>query len=268
MGKRWVVIAMVAAMGCANDPIYLPSPTTMMADGGSGATGTANSSLVLSIKNETASDAATRMALATKLGVMVPYVKVGDIDIEVEYTVHNLDKMDGQFKVDLNGANEWWVYDPTAIILDPGDNEAPPTPPLAGDIPTDIPAMGSVDGVFREDQLLEASVDCDSVTRGHVNPFAATLKINKNDTSFQPLTAYVPPAMIGGTPPMQNPDGPLVPRAAFAELIRIDLVFKPDRPMTLDYTVRIRDHRGIVDIKGVDSPMAEVVQFAPVVYAP
>jgi hypothetical protein len=270
MCKRWIVIALVSAVGCANDPLYLPSPTSMEAgvDDGTGTLSEANSSLVLSIKPETASDMATRDALATKLGVMVPYVKVGDIDIEVEYTIHNLDTMPGQVKVDLNGANEWFVYDPTAIVLNPGDDEAPPTPPLAGDIPVDVPAMGSIDGVFREDQLLEASIDTDSVTRGHVNPFAATLKINKNDPSFQPLTAYVPPALVGGTPPAQDPMGPIVPRAAFAELIRIDLVFKPDHHMTMDYTVRIRDHRGIVDTKGVNSPMAEVVQFDPVVYAP
>jgi hypothetical protein len=270
----WVVsFGWVAVAACANDPLYLDSPTTLEAgvDDGTG-TGTltaqANGSLMLSIKPETASDASTRMALAAKLGIDVPYVKVGDIDIEVEYTIKNLDTKPGQARVDLNGANEYFVYDPTLIVLNPGDDEAPPTPPLSGDIPVDVPAMGQIDGVFREDQLLEASIDCDQVTRGHVNPFAATLKINKNDPSFQPLTAYVPPAMVGAAPPMQDPDGPIVPRSAFAELIRIDIVFKPDRHMTMDYTVRVRDHRGIVDLHGTHSPMAEVVQFAPATYAP
>lgn len=265
-----LVACVVGFAACANDPLYLQSPTTMEAgtDNGSGGLTQANSSLMLSIKPETSTDAATRMALANQLGVMVPYVKVGDIDIEVEFTIHNLDTMPGQAKVDLNGANEFFVYDPTMIVLDPGDDEAPPTPPLAGDIPIDVPPGGSVDGVFREDQLLEASIDCDQVTRGHVNPFAAVLKINKNDTSFQPLSNYIPPAMVGAMPPMQTPVGPPVPRAAFAEIIRVDLVFKPDTHMTLDYTVRVRDHRGIVDLKGVDSPMAEVVQFMPAAYAP
>jgi hypothetical protein len=261
----------MSVVGCANDPLYLDSPTQLEAgqdDGMGGVVGQDQGSLVLSIKNETASDAATRNALMTKLGVMVPYVKVGDIDIEVEYTIKNLDNKAGTAKVDLNGANEWFVYDPSVIVLNPGDDEAPPTPPLSGDIPVDVPAMGEIDGVFREDQLLEASIDCDSVTRGHVNPFAATLKINKNDPSFQPLSNYIPPAVVGQMPPMQTPMGPLVPRAAFAELIRVDLVFKPDTHMTMSYTVRIRDHRGIVDLKGVNSPMAEVVQFAPAVYAP
>lgn len=266
-----IILGVCVAAGCANDPLYLDSPYRLEAgqdDGMGGVVGQDQSSLVLSIKNETASDAATRNALMTQLGVMVPYVKVGDIDIEVEYTIHNLDNKPGQVKVDLNGANEWFVYDPTAIVLNPTDNEAPPTPPLAGDIPVDVPAMGTVDGVFREDELLEASIDCDSVTRGHINPFAATLKINKNDPSFQPLSNYIPPMVVGQMAPMQTPMGPAVPRAAFAELIRIDLVFKPDHHMTMDYTVRVRDHRGIVDLKGVDSPMAEVVQFAPAVYAP
>jgi hypothetical protein len=265
-----VLASIVVSGGCANDPLYLDSPNNLEAgtDDGMGGLTQATSSLVLPIKPETSKDAAARMALATKLGVMVPYVKVGDLDIEVEYTIKNLDNMPGQAKVELNGANEWFVYDPTQIVLDPGNDEAPPTPGLQGDIPIDVPAMGMVEGVFREDQLLEASIDCDQVTRGHVNPFAAVLKINKNDPSFQPLSNYVPPAVPGQDPPPQTPVGPPVPRAAFAELIRVDLVFKPDHHMVMDYTVRVRDHRGIVDTKGLAAPTSEVVQFMPVVYMP
>lgn len=264
------VSIILAGGGCANDPFYLDSPNTLDAgaDDGMGGTTQAKDSLMLPIKPETSKDAATRNALAAKLGVMVPYVKVGDLDIEVDYTITNVDTMDGQAKVELNGANEWFVYDPSVIVLDPGDDEAPPTPGLQGDIPIDVPVGATVEGVFREDQLLEASVDLDQITRGNVNPFRATLEINKNDPSFQPLSVYVPPAVPGQDPPAQTPTGPVVPRAAFAEMIRVDLVFKPDHHMTMNYAVRVRDHRGIIDTKGLSAPTSEVVQFMPAVFMP
>ena len=263
-------LIIVAAAGCANDPEYLPQSMTMEAgqDDGMGGFTQATSSLMIPIKPETTKDANARMALATKLGVMVPYVKVGDIDLEVDWTIKNLDGSPGQAKVELNGANEWFVYDPSMIVLDPTDNEAPPTPGLQGDIPIDVPANGQVDGLFREDQALEASIDCDQVTRGNVNPFTATLTVNKNDPSFQPMSAPILPTATMPDPPPQTPMGTAIPRAAFANLIRVDLVFKPDHHMTLDYTVRVRDHRGIVDDKGVASPASEIVMFMPAVYTP
>src|SRR5205814_5014064 len=131
----------------------------------------------------------------------------------------------------------------------------------------------SVDGVFREDQLLEASIDLDQITRANVNPFRATLTVDKNDPSFQPLS----PPMLMNPVCQQNPQDPTcqqqpvgnaVPRAAFAEVIEVDLVFKPDHHMVLDYTVRVRDHRGIVHDMGLAAPMNQIVQFAPAVYIP
>ncbi|MDB4953465.1 MAG: hypothetical protein JWO36_1034 [Myxococcales bacterium] len=260
--------------GCASNPEYLPSPMNLEA--GMAMVTEAKSSLVLPIKPESTQDAADRAALATKLGLTpadIPYVKAGDIEIEVEWSIRNLDAVDGQAKIELNGANEWFVYDPTLIILNPADDEAPPTPGLSGNIPINVPASGEVQGVFREDQLLEASIDCDAVTRGHVNPFAATLMVDKNDASFAQLSMPTPSSPTCLANPMDptclpTPTGLVVPRAAFANLIRVDLVFRPDHHMVLDYTVRVRDHRNIVHDMGLSAPTAEVVAFAPMPYAP
>jgi hypothetical protein len=286
---RLIIGIVVLASACgANDPIYLASPNNMEAgmDDGSGNPVVAKSSLVLPVKTESTYDMMADMKLAAKLGVMVPYVKVGDLDIEVEYTIKNLDNTPGQAKVELNGANEFFVYDPSMINLTPpGAEEAPPTPGLAGDIPIDIPANGSYSDTFREDQLLEAEIDLDEITRGNVNPFAATLNINKADKLFQPQT---PPLLLTAmcmTAPLpaacqtcvNNPQDPscqpmpmgvAVPRAAFAGIIRVDLVFKPDHHMVLDYTVRVRDHRGIIHDMGLSAPKSQVVQFMPAIYAP
>ncbi len=224
---------------------------------------TAKSSLMLPIKLETTKDAATRAALATKLGVMVPYVKVGDIEVEVDWTVTNLDSDAAQFVIDFNAGNEFWYYDPTLINLAaPGDDEAPPTPQLQGNIPTDIGPNAVLTGTFREDQTLEASVDLDEITRGNITPFYATNVVDKNDPSFQPMSAPMP----DNVDYVPSPVGPVIPRAAFAEIIRYDFTFKPDHHMTMTYEVRIRDIRGIVDPKGLDAPASELTMFAPMPY--
>lgn len=255
------------AAGCANDPTYIPAPTNL--EGGMmdmmGNLVTPKASLTLPIKTETMADAATRAALATKLGVMVPYVKVGDIEVSIEWTIKNLDTMPGTAKIELNGANELFGYDPSKLDFSGGNDEAPPTPGLDGDVPIDIPAGATVTGQFREDQILEASIDLDQITRGNINPFAATLKVNKNDPSFQPVTIVMP------TPadpmPMPQPMGPPIPRAAFAEMIRYDLVFKPDRHMVLEYAIRVRDVRGIMDDLLLSAPPAELTPFMPPDYS-
>src|SRR5262249_34518065 len=118
---RAIVLSLLVGVGCANDPVYLQAPMTMeagMADMMGGLT-QAKASLQLPIKTETAADKAKRDALGPQLGVTVPYVKIGDLEIDVEWTIKNLDTMPGQAKIQLNGANELFSYDPALINLAP-----------------------------------------------------------------------------------------------------------------------------------------------------
>ncbi|HUO66871.1 MAG TPA: hypothetical protein VMV37_04995 [Gammaproteobacteria bacterium] len=278
---------------CANDPIYLNGSSSMEAgqDDGTGMPVVAKQSLMLPIKPETKTDAAARAKLAASLGVMVPYVKVGDIDVEIEYTITNLDTNPGQAFIDLNGANEYYIYDPSMLnYTPPGSDDPIVTPPLAGNIPIDMEASGTYSGVFREDQYETASIDLDEVTQGNYNPYTAILNIAKNEPSFGVLS----PSILLTTCVMQpipaasqalcasceaNPDDPscgsqptgmTIPRAAFAEIIRVDLVFHPSTHMKLDYNVRIRDHRGIVNDLGMEAFTSDptgVTMFMPVEYA-
>jgi hypothetical protein len=255
----------------ANDPVYIQAPMTMEAGlpdpANMGMLGQAKASLQLPIKTETSADKAKRDARSAQLApIQVPYVKVGDIAIDVEWTITNLDTKPGQAVVELNGANEFFVYDPSMINLAPPDAEDPPkTPGLAGDVPIDVPAGGTVSGLFTEDDLLEASVDLDQVTRGNVNPFRAVLTTSKNALSFQPMTA----PMLNATGEItQSPMGPPVPREAFAAITRIDLVFTPDRHMTLSFNVRVRDVRGIMHDLLLAANPAELQMFDPMPYAP
>jgi len=269
MCANWtgLVILAAGATGCANDPAYIPGPMNL--EGGMtdamGKLTTAKASLTLPVKVETAADAAKRSALAAQLGVMVPYVKVGDIDVSIEWTIKNLDTKPGTAKIELNGANEYFGYDPSKLDFSGGAEEAPPTPGLDGDVPIDIPAGETVMGQFREDQILEASIDLDQITRGNINPFAATLKVNKNDPSFQPVTIVMPTA--ADPMPVPQPMGPPIPRAAFAHMIRFDLVFKPSTHMVLEYAVRVRDPRGIMDDLLLAAPAGELTPFMPPDYA-
>lgn len=216
------------------------------------------------------SDRAERAHLQMSLpdqSVQVPVYRLEHYDLEVEWTVTNKDSMPGQFKVDLNGANENFTYDPSMIVLNPGDNEAPPTPPLAGNIPIDIPANGTVSGTFREDQLLEAAIDLDQISRGNLNPFAATLTVSKNADSFQPLTPPTYDPVTGDVTP-GVPTGPAVPRLAFRQLVRVDIVFHPDRQMVLEYNLRVREHVSVINDKGLNAPAGELNILDPAPFVP
>jgi hypothetical protein len=192
--------------------------------------------------------------------VAVPIYRLEHYELSVEWRVTNNADAPGTFRVDLDGANEEFTYDPAAIMV--ADDEDPPAPPLAGDIPIDIDAGASVEGVFREDQLREAAIDLDQITRGNVNPFAATLTTSKTATSFQPVTPYDPVTETGGAP-----DGPEVPAAAFRQLVRVDLRFRPDRDMVLEYTLRIREHIEVIHEEGLNAPAGELDLRDPPVYA-
>ena len=97
-----------------------------------------------------------------------------------------------------------------------------------------------------------------------MNPYKATLTISKNVTEIQPITPYDPTMPDA----MQVAVGDPIPREAIASIVRVDLVFRPDRHMVLDYTVRVRDVRGILNDKLLDADPAELAQFAPAMSAP
>jgi hypothetical protein len=262
---------LILLAACSNDPVYIPSPMAIeagQADGNGGTVALVQTSLQLPIMTETMLDAQARMNRSAELMLEVPYVKVGDIEVSVEWKVDNLTDEDGQVEIQLNGANEYWAYDPVMAAV--GLDEDEPQPPgLDGDVPLHIPAYGTLTGVFREDQLREASIDLDQITRGNINPFRATLTISKNATQFSELAPLTYDA--NGEPLPQEATGVVYPREAFAQIVRVDLVFKPDRHMRLEYTVRVRDVRGIMhellDAAVTEAP-DELTVFMPMTYVP
>jgi hypothetical protein len=270
----------LAATGCANDPVYIdpasgPMPQMPIEGGLTDAMGNpidARASLVLPIRHEKTTEAADRAKKQALLamdpahaGVEIPFVKIGDIEVSIEWKITNLDAMPGEARILLEGANQFFAYDSTMLVLS-NDEEAPPPPALSGDIPLAVPGNGSLEGLFREDEIREAAIDLDQITRGNVNPFRATLTTSKNATSFDQLT----PLMLvpaDQDPPPQTSTGIVFPREAFAQMLRFDLVFVADRHMTLAYNIRVRDTRGILTDELLDAPTAQF-EYDPASFMP
>jgi hypothetical protein len=270
------------AAACANDPVYIdpgsgPMPQMPIEGGLTDAMGNpidARATLVLPIRHEKMTEMTDRAAAQAKLamdpahaGVEIPFIKLDDIEVSIEWKITNLDPMPGQARILLEGANQFFAYDSTMLVIS-NDEEAPPPPPLAGNIPIDIPASASVSGLFREDDLREAAIDLDQITRGNVNPFRATLTISKNATSFDQVT----PLMLvpeDEEPPPQVSTGIVFPREAFPHMLRYDIVFLADRHMQLAYNIRVRDSRGVLTDKLLDADPADLeypATFAPPLY--
>ncbi len=274
---RSLLLLLGSITACANDPVYVEcpdapvDPTCLRSveagidDGMGGVIAEAKTRLLLPINPEKPEDAMERAMRTAELGVEVPYVKLGDIEVSVEWTITNLEDAEGTALVELDGATEFFEYDPDMIVLST-DDDAPPTPGLEGNIPLHIAPGGTLSGIFREDQVREASIDLEQVTRGNVNPFAATLRINKNDTEIVPFLPFDPNDPEAG--PMIDPNAIPIPREAFANMIRIDLVFTASHHMRLDYNVRVRDVRGeMMNELLMAADPADLQPFAPQPYA-
>lgn len=265
------LVSMLGAFGagCTNDPLYLPSPTTLEAGLEMDMEGNllpGLGQLVIPVKRETMEDAADRARRQALMpaGVELPYIQVDDLEISIEWTIKNLTDKPGNATVQLNGANQFFRYDPAMVTLGMG-RETPPTPGLDGDIPLDIPANGSLSGLFTEDNVREAAIDLDQITRGNFTPYKATLTIGKNIKEY----AQFEPLMfdMDGEPLPQAMTGVVFPREAIPALLEADIVFKPDRHMTLEYTVRVRDIRGeMLPDKLLAAPMDELEPFNPMAF--
>ncbi len=263
---RIALVALALSLGlgaCAEDPMYVdPHQSLEVGLDPTMAGLPATATVTLPIALEKPADATARAQLATDLGVDVPYVRIGDLAVSVEWTIKNLDAEPGLARVRLNGGNEYFDYVATNFVVDPEEDEEPP--PLLGNVPTPIPASGVVSGVFREDQLREASIDLELITRGGMNPFAAMLQSHADLTSYQPTMLIDPTMPDLGSVPVGNP----IPIAAFGQLIKVDMSLVADRHMVMEYAVRIRDLRGIVHHDLLDAPAGELTAFNPVVYMP
>ncbi len=176
----------------------------------------------------TADDDKARMAIATADGIpveQVPTVRRDDTDLEIEWSLANGTMEEAHAALAVNGANEFFLYDPAMAATGPMQ-DAPPS--LLGGRPIVVPAGGSVAGVFREDELAEAAQDLDAFSRAGYNPVKAL------------LTRWPTKDVSGGTGGVLDH----IPSNAIALLLRLQMIVVADQPLRLSATLRVRDRTG------------------------
>jgi hypothetical protein len=237
-----------ALAACASDPQYLV-PQVALEAGGDADPSLATHIITLPIEPETGGDAEERAQLAAELGVEVPYVRRDDLRVAIHWTLRNLTDEPGTAFLNVNASNEWFTYIPTNFVLDPDEDEEPP--PLLGGSPIVVAGLGQVSGVIREDEVARGALDVELMSRGGLNAFAAILGRHSGLEEFE---------LAGGGGP--------VPAEAYAGLVQFEVILTANRHMVLEYSVRVRDQRGILHPALLDADPAEIVAFAPIPFGP
>lgn len=229
--RAGLCILVLAACGC-NDPVYLsetaPIPTTTVMGG----IGPGSALYVLPVRKPTAME---RQALAQlqqtyKLPMPVPWAQARDFDIEIEYSVKNLDTQKITAYVIVNGGNEFGDYVPM-LYINPRANaqDQTPPPPLISAQPVDIMPGQTATGTIREDQTQEAALDLEAITR---YPDPAGVR----NTPFMVIEHLSSVSPIGRAGVPANDITP--------SQVRFALGFSTDGKAQMDYTIRVRDHNG------------------------
>lgn len=226
----------VLALAACNEPVYLQETrpleavtAEMVGDGP--ALFTDSDLYVLPVRKPTQKEAAALQAEQQKLGLPMPVPWAGerDFDIEIEWSIKNLDTQTVSSRVTLNGGNEFGDY-VQSLYVDPNAaaDDAPAPPNLLGSDELIPMAAGAVrSGVFREDELREAGLDLEVITRypppnaGLNAPFIA---IEHNSTA----------SSVG----LENiPKGDVTPA-----MVRFAIRFEATGHAALDYVIRVREN--------------------------
>src|SRR4051812_26885662 len=158
--RAGVFVLVLAAVGC-NNPVYLAETGPIETQPGMmGGYQPATALYVLPVRQPTDVE---RMALGElqqrlMLPSEVPWAQARDFDIEIQYSVKNLETTKVIVFVTCDGGNEYGDYVPGAYI-DPTQNaeDQTPPPPLLSSAPLEIAPGGTVTGVFREDDFQESA---------------------------------------------------------------------------------------------------------------
>jgi hypothetical protein len=242
-------LSALGAGACSEDPVYLEPMAGVEINLPDMSTALSMSQITIPIRQETLDETMGREAMAMDLGLdpaQMPTARRDFVDLSVEWTIKNLDDRPGVAFISVNGANEYFTYEPSVFVIDPEEDEEPPA--LVGGSPVEVPALGVVSGVFREDELDEAMMDLDALSRAGIAPEAAML-------NQWPTTD-----VTGGTGPLTE-----IPGEAIPALLRLDVSFEGNTHMVLEYVVRVRDHEGRLV---PDDPDAAIVEPSGSVYAP
>src|SRR5207249_11797261 len=100
------------------------------------------------------------------LTMPVPWAGTRDFAVQVEYSLKNLEDTGVTAYFSANGSNEFGDYVPADYIdMAANAEDQTPPPPLMGGSPIVLGAKETRVGVLREDQISEASLDLEAITR-------------------------------------------------------------------------------------------------------
>ena len=231
--RAGLCLLVLGACGC-NNPTYLqdngPLETApaMMGGGFAPATGL----YVLPVRRPTQTERRTLDMVQQQLMLpdAVPWAQAKDFDIEIEWSVKNVDTMAATVIVALDGGNEFGDYVP-GMYINPAANvedQAPP-PDLLTSPPLVIEPGATQTGVFREDDLQESALDLEAITRYPSGGDALA-------TPFMVIEHRSNVSRIGleGIPPND-----VTPAH-----VRYQFTVSADAHVIMDYSVRVRDHNG------------------------
>ncbi|HET6284804.1 MAG TPA: hypothetical protein VFH73_27860, partial [Polyangia bacterium] len=174
------------ACNALNAPVYFAAPDTLVVGGkddmGQDRPKELVGSVVLRFRRPTDAEQAKLDGDSDALGFKVPWLQRSRLHMEVLYTIKNLDAETGTFTVRVNGATEYTRYDEAAIVAAfQAANQDPVLLPLMLGGPRMLAAGQTYQGVIREDDFSEASLDLDAMGRW-MAPFAAVL-INRSEVN-------------------------------------------------------------------------------------
>ena len=231
-----VMAAVVMPLAACDNPVYYSQnrplqamkPAAAMMDAGGIMSDT--DLFVVPVRRPTDLEAMARSAEQAKLGLPmeVPWVGVRDIEIEMNWSLKNLEDKDVLTRVTVNGGNEFGDYD-KSLFVDPtapaADQMAPPDL-LGGGVLVSLAAGATRSGVFREDQFREAALDLEAITR-YPPPDAGI------NTPFIVLVRQSSASAIGLE---AIPKGDITPA-----VVRLKVLLQSSGKTTLDYSVRVRE---------------------------
>jgi hypothetical protein len=212
--------------GCSpNDPAYFPADMILETDG-MGTVG--KQTIPLKFRPPVASEQKQLDMLTAKLGYPVPWLREDRVHVEIRYTITNLGSAEGQFSLFIDGASEYvrFDYEAVAAVFAAADADPPPVGLIQISNPPILRPGEVYQGIVREDDFHEASMDLDAMGR-FMAPFVAVL-INRSEVN---------PIGLEMTPPKLAPAVSWILPA----LWEITPRFNADQPMTCQILIRVRD---------------------------
>ena len=199
----------------------------------------------LPISQPTNAELADRMAGARAYQNLpfprLPWVVRGELEIQIDFTLSNLDGQAHKVDVTVNGANEFDEYVPGVQVLE----EEPVALHAQWERSYSVPAKARIADTVREEDLDEAAIDLATVVNGAPNSDEVVYFENKS-TSDERSKKYIPEIIPG-----------LV-------ALRIGLRADAAAPLLLEASVRVRDVGEKLAADGEPRMRIEPEPFEPV----